>query len=117
MPNTALDQQPPAPKETRRRRTDAHRLADMQAELARLQIKAEAKALAATEPAPEAVSPKPRRTRFQRGRPKVRRAVRSVDADDHLDAELRDLVDGFVAALRDVIRRELVEQARRRLSE
>jgi hypothetical protein len=42
----------------------------------------------------------------------VKRSRASLDS---LDAELRGLVDGFVAALRDVIRRELVAQAKRRL--
>jgi hypothetical protein len=116
MTDTMLEQTSASTKPARRRRTDADRLADMQAELARLQSKAEAKAAGAREPASEFVLPKPTRTGSTRGQPKAKRAARTAAGDDHLDAELRNLVDGFVAALRDVIRGELVEQARKRLS-
>jgi hypothetical protein len=88
----------PISKPTRRRRTDADRLADMQAELARLKAAGEAKAIA------EVASQKPKRATQGRPKPKHR-------DDSDLESELRDLVEGFVAALRDVIRRELVAQA------
>jgi hypothetical protein len=52
---------------------------------------------------------------MNRGRPKRNRVAARRDADE-IDAELHDLVDGFVAALRDVIRRELVAQVTKRLS-
>ncbi len=88
----------------RRCRTDAERLADMQAELAKLKAAGEAKAVAAKEREPKTVWRK-------QPRPKAKRvAVQHRDESD-LDSELRDLVDGFVAALRDVIRRELIAQA------
>jgi hypothetical protein len=109
-----IEQLPPTPKPARRRRTDAERLADMQADLAKLKAAAEAKALAASA---EPALPTPARTRTTPGRPQQKRAAPSVRRDeDDLDSELRDLVEGFVAALRDVIRRELVAQAKRRLS-
>jgi hypothetical protein len=117
MPDTTLDQRARATAPKRRRRTDADRLADMQAELARLTAAAEAKAAVAKESEPTGAAPIASRARATRGRPKVKRAARTAGPDDHLDAELHGLVEGFVAALRDVIRRGLVEQARRRLSE
>ena len=103
MTDTTLDQQPPTPIQTRRRRTDADRLADMQAELAKLRAAGEAKANAVRA---EAVAPKPARTRTrQGGRPQKGSPKSARRDDDDLDSELSELVDGFVAALRDVIRR------------
>src|SRR5436190_1809145 len=116
MTDTTLDQPAPA-KPTRRRRTDEQRLADMQADLAKLKAAAETKALAANEPGAEATSPPLARTRTTPGRrPQMRSARSARSVDDDLDSELRELVEGFVAALREVIRRELIEQATKRLS-
>jgi len=51
----------------------------------------------------KSVSPKSVRARAGRGRPNAKRIATAARDDDDLDSELRELVDGLVAALLDVI--------------
>ncbi|MEO6710587.1 MAG: hypothetical protein ABI054_09200 [Planctomycetota bacterium] len=82
MTDTTFDQQASS-KPARRCRTDADRLADMQAELASLHAVGEAKALAASA---ETAAPKPARARATRGHRPQKRAARPSGTDGHLDA-------------------------------
>ena len=101
---------------TRRRRTDAERLVDMQTELARLQEAREDRAPALQRAITKETTPKRGRSKATRSRRKPHVPGAPRGDGDALDSELRKLVAEFVAALRVVIRRELIAQAKKRLS-
>lgn len=104
------DQTPPSPPPSRRRRrTDEERLADLQAKLETLVTKSQA-------PKPKVKPPVRRKQPARRAPVKKPTSGKATPIDAALDAELRGLVESFVVALREVVRKELVAQARRTLA-
>ncbi|MEO6708620.1 MAG: hypothetical protein ABI054_13905 [Planctomycetota bacterium] len=96
----------PPPAAARRRRSVEERVAEYEAEIAELKAKAARKSAEAS-----AIASKP-----AAARPKPRSKAPAIDPlDAELDAELRDLVDGFVASLSEVIRKALIARAGRAL--
>jgi len=96
----------PAPVAARRRRTAEERVAEYEAEIAALRAKAAKKSAEAA-----VVAAKPAAARANRKSKAA--AIDPLDAE--LDAELRELVDAFVAALGEVVRKALIARAGRAL--
>ena len=92
----------PAPVAARRRRTAEERVAEYEAEIAALRAKAAKKSAEAA-----VVAAKPAAARANR--------KSKAAAIDPLDAELRELVDAFVASLGEVVRKALIARAGRAL--